>query len=105
MTQFGLKYLLCVTEVLIPDIEYICHDALESGGHLGRNRTIETIKRRFYWPTLYRDVRNYVNECETCQFKRDRPDKTPGELMNISAEDVFAHIQMDFMGVKGASSK
>ena len=98
MTQFGLKHLLCVPAKLIPEIEYICHDALESGGHLGRNRTIETIRKRFFWPTLYRDVRNYVNECKTCQLKRDRPDKTPGELMNINAEDVFAHIQMDIVG-------
>ena len=98
MTQFGLKHLLCVPQALIPEIEYICHDAIESGGHLGRNRTIETIRKRFFWPTLYRDVRNYVNECKTCQLMRDRSEKPPGELMNIKAEDVFYHIGMDIVG-------
>ena len=38
-----------------------------AGGHLGAKRTRERIKLSFWWPTLTRDVKEYVQRCEVCQ--------------------------------------
>ncbi|CAC5369122.1 unnamed protein product [Mytilus coruscus] len=32
-------------------------------GHLGRDRTLESIRRRFYWPGMSSDVGSWVKEC------------------------------------------
>ena len=35
--------------------------------HLGIERTIDLVKRYFYWPTLEKDVMEYVKTCDECQ--------------------------------------
>ena len=36
-------------------------------GHLGRDKTYDRCSRRFYWPQMHDDVRNYVAACKVCQ--------------------------------------
>lgn len=35
--------------------------------HGGVHKTIELIRRKFYWPGLVKDVKNYVGNCEVCK--------------------------------------
>ena len=39
-------------------------------GHLGVDKTFTTITKRFYWETLFLDVKNYVRFCVTCQINK-----------------------------------
>ena len=41
------------------------------GGHLGRDKTYEKIAARFYWKSVAKDVKEYVQHCETCQRTND----------------------------------
>ena len=36
-------------------------------GHLGKEKTRQRILRRFYWPSLYKDVEDFCQSCSTCQ--------------------------------------
>ena len=36
-------------------------------GHLGKHKTSKRILRRFYWPTLYKDVEDFCRSCQMCQ--------------------------------------
>ena len=43
-------------------------------GHPGSTKTVELVRRDFWWPTLFSDVRAYVRGCNRCQ--RTRPVRT-----------------------------
>jgi hypothetical protein len=47
-----------------------CHDSAV-GGHIGKDRTIEQVKRRFYWKGMDEFIRLYVTSCDACQ--RNKP--------------------------------
>ena len=36
------------------------------GGHLGRTRTIEAVRRKFYWPRYHADLKLWVKRCQIC---------------------------------------
>ncbi|XP_075779191.1 uncharacterized protein LOC142827431 [Pelodiscus sinensis] len=36
-------------------------------GHLGREKTLARVLRRFYWPGVYRAVRDFCASCPSCQ--------------------------------------
>lgn len=43
------------------------HDA-EASAHLGTNKTLNAVARKFYWPGMTRDVKDYVRSCNKCQL-------------------------------------
>ena len=43
-----------------------CHD-FSTAGHLGREKTLERVRRKYYWPHMSQDVAKYVNQCRICQ--------------------------------------
>ena len=49
---------------------YEAHDA-PTAGHLGMDKTLERLSRRFYWPSMESSVRQYVKTCSSCQ--RSKP--------------------------------
>ena len=55
------------------------HHDTRMSGHYGENKTIERITRNYWWPTLRKDVKQYIRGCETCQRTKSRrvPLKTP----------------------------
>jgi len=69
--------LVCGTRVYVPNdlslqtrILQECHDS-SLGGHLGKDKTIEQVKRRFYWPGMDAIIQRYVTSCDECQ--RNKP--------------------------------
>ena len=56
-----------------------CHDASISG-HLGRDKTAEQLKRRFYWVGMDEEIRKYVISCDTCQRNKSSQQSPLGLL-------------------------
>ena len=60
--------------------------------HFGRNKTIEAVEHRFYWPSLKRDVARLVGQCRTCQLTKQRKQNTglytPFPVPNCLWQDV-----------------
>lgn len=76
------------------------------GGHFGVERTMHTIRNRFYWPDLDKDVKQYIKTCDSCQRKKVSCNKQPGIMMPISIpENIFEKIGLDLMGPIPQSSK
>lgn len=64
-------------------------------GHLGREKTVQQIQKRLYWPTLVRDVKEYINCCGACP--RQGRGKVPLIPLPIMGEP-FQRIAMDIVG-------
>jgi hypothetical protein len=43
------------------------HHDTPYAGHLGKDKMLELVKRRFYWPGMGEYVARYVQTCPTCQ--------------------------------------
>ena len=75
------------------------HDA-PMAGHLGVRKTLDRVRRHFYWPTIDRDVRHYCKTCDTCQLV-GKPNQTipVAPLKPIPAfEEPFSRIIIDCVG-------
>lgn len=51
-----------------------CHDT-PTAGHLGKDKTIDQVKRRFYWLRMDEEIQKYVVSCDLCQ--RNKPSQRP----------------------------
>ena len=60
--------------------------------HSGVNKTFDWIRRRFWWPGYFRDVRQVVKECTTCQATAHPKPQTliEGRITAHSEFDVVA---------------
>jgi hypothetical protein len=39
-------------------------------GHMGNNRTLTNLKKKFYWATMRKDVQTHVNDCHYCNCRK-----------------------------------
>jgi RNase H-like domain found in reverse transcriptase/Integrase zinc binding domain len=56
------------------------HDAIVKG-HLGFEKCYQDLSRRFTWPSMSRDVNEYVRSCDSCQRNKPR-NQLPIGLLN-----------------------
>ncbi|UYV68394.1 hypothetical protein LAZ67_5004196 [Cordylochernes scorpioides] len=82
----GQPLLLVVRRHLRMEILSDLHDA-PTAGHLGFAKTYDRVKRRFYWPGLYRSVKRCVGHCQDCQRRKGVPQLPPGYLKPIPPPD------------------
>jgi hypothetical protein len=67
--------------------------------HPGETRTIKTIEQHFHWQTLSRNVKQFVQTCQTCQhYKRQR--KNYGHLPTKIQRDIepWNEVHVDLIG-------
>ncbi len=90
--------------IIVPNVRQIRehiiaenHDTPLSG-HPGRNKTIDLVSRNFWWPSLYKDIREYVANCEICQKAKSRNQTPPGHLQSLPIPSYpWQHVTMDFI--------
>ena len=73
-------------------------------GHFGIQRTMNRIRRRFWWPEMRATIENYVLSCEKCKKFNILRSKVPGHLKSYDPpKEVFQILHMDFWGPVRAS--
>ena len=81
--------LLCDDRVYVPHQEALRDQLLQiyhdcpSGGHWGRDKTLERIRRHFTWDGIAEDVRTYVATCPACQGKAIHRHRPYGQLQPL----------------------
>ena len=71
----GYYYQLVVPRDMRKEILFQMHNSLLSG-HLGRKKTLDKIRQRFYWFGLAEDVTVWLASCDSCGANKS-PAKTP----------------------------
>jgi len=71
----------------------------DCSGHLYWKSTTDKILRaRFYWPSLFADVKKFVVSCHKCQIIEGKRKLLPLPLKPISTERPFQQWGLDFIG-------
>lgn len=73
------------------------HNAKMSG-HFGINKTYFKIRERYYWKNMYKDVKQWVSQCFTCNARKGRPDSKIGEMMTFSSKERMELLSVDIVG-------
>lgn len=74
------------------------HDSIV-GGHVGMNKTLELIKRKYYWPKMYQHVSLYVSSCDKCQSNKSSNQSPIGLLQSLPIpNNRWEQVTMDFIG-------
>ena len=80
------------------------HDAA-TGGHLGKDKTLEQLKRRFHWTGMDDEVRHYVTSCDACQRNKPSQQAPMGELKPLPIPSSAWHtVSMDLITALPRSS-
>ena len=91
------SWLLVVPTALREEVLGGCHDCPTSG-HLGQTKTLERVKRSFYWPEMTLDVHLYVRSCATCSKNKKSKTKPRAHLQNFRAGARMERVHMDILG-------
>lgn len=73
------------------------HDSA-TAGHLGVRKTGDRIANRYFWPGMFRDIKKYVSQCESCQKYKVSQQKLSGEMLQRISEELWETICADFVG-------
>nr|GEX99136.1 DNA-directed DNA polymerase [Tanacetum cinerariifolium] len=102
----ALKYLLskqdakprCVYVKEAFDILKACHEGPIRGHHGANFTTKKVFNAGFFWPTIYKDARDLVKSCDSCQHqgKISQRDEMPQNFIQVC--EIFDVWGIDFMG-------
>jgi len=74
------------------------HHDMPVGGHRGQWKMVELVTRNFWWPGVTKEVKQYMEGCDSCQRNKNRTEQLAGKLMpNSIPEKPWAYISADFI--------
>ncbi|CAG2244965.1 unnamed protein product [Mytilus edulis] len=56
---------LVIHEDKLERVMYLCR--IESGGHLGINKTVAKVASKYYFPAINDEVKSFISKCGECQ--------------------------------------
>lgn len=91
--------------VVVPDSEELrtrvlewCHERPEAG-HLGRDKLLPELQRRFYWRGMTTAAARFVRSCHTCQAGKDSQQAKPGLTLSLPVpEEPWQSVSLDLIG-------
>ena len=94
-----------VRQLCVPTTLYkkILNDMHDNHGHQSVDKTFANMLHRYYWPSMYVYVKQYINDCETC-LKRKTPHHTTHLPMLSPQRDLYSKygpreaIAIDYVG-------
>lgn len=104
VTEYSLRhgYLFKGNALCIPDSSYqqqLVKEAHAGGlaAHLGREKTIQQLKARFFWPKLHRDVSRFIERCAICQEFKGTKQNTGLYTPLPVPDSIWEDISIDFV--------
>ncbi|GKA33322.1 reverse transcriptase domain-containing protein [Tanacetum coccineum] len=88
----------CVAGNEILEILAHCHSRLTGGHHSASITGRKVYESGFFWPSIFRDAKDYVAKCEACLKSGNISSQNEMPQNNIQVYDVFDVWGLDFMG-------
>ncbi len=68
-------------------------------GHLGRDKTLNLVRARFFWPGMSKDVEEWIRNCDRC-IRRKTPTNQRAPLVNIKTTQPLEMVSLDFLSLE-----
>lgn len=68
-------------------------------GHTGKERTVDLVRARFYWPRMALDIEKKIRTCTRCVCRKALPERA-APLVNIATTRPLELVCMDFLSVE-----
>ena len=75
----------------------LIQNAHDNMGHLGIEKCLHYIQRRYEWPGMKKDVADYIQTCDSCQRAKERGGRGPFYLQTIHSAYPGQIVQMDHL--------
>ena len=89
-------------QVVVPrelvSVVLMYYHGLPVSGHLGRDRTVELLSRRFWWPRHGRDVRRWIQSCLPCRRRKTPRPFRHALQQSMPASRPFERVAIDLVG-------
>ena len=95
---------LVVPEALVGIIMHAYHDHVLSRGHLASRPTYEKFRRKYWWPTISGDVREWWEKCQACQRRKTAHNTPTLPTGHSPVERPFQRIWVDLVEYKSVST-
>ena len=91
-----------VFQIVLPashreEVLRILHDDM---GHVGRDRTLDLVRSRFYWPGITRDIQLKVASCERCLRRKAGIPLPRAPLVSIHTSQPMELVCIDFLSLE-----
>jgi hypothetical protein len=90
-----------ITQMIVPRtvVDKIIWQLHDGFGHPGRHRTTETIRLRYYWTHMYKDIQRYCFGCRYCDLRKahNRVAKVPTQIYDY-VEKPGSRVHADLTG-------
>lgn len=101
--NFKLQIVLIDNAIKIDDIKTQSvllseHHTSLCGGHVGINRMYKTMKQRYFWRNMYKDIVQFVNNCDVCKKCKHFPIPASPLLVTTTATKSFEKVYLDLYG-------
>ena len=96
--KWGKGLQVVLPRSLVVRVLQVAHDHALSG-HFAVERTLAAVRQRFYWGSMFKDVKSWCQSCEECQSRRSpiANPRAPLQFTPIPSRP-WQMISLDFMG-------
>jgi hypothetical protein len=105
LTRYGLGWknpdgviLRCVDDVESKNLVDELHGGFCCGHFAAKNTTNKILRARYYWPTIFSNVHQFVRKCEPCQLFIGKKNLPALPLQPVVVEAPFQQWGLDFIG-------
>uniref|UniRef100_A0A3B1JKD5 Gypsy retrotransposon integrase-like protein 1 n=1 Tax=Astyanax mexicanus TaxID=7994 RepID=A0A3B1JKD5_ASTMX len=68
----------------------------EHGGHFGERSTLEMMRQSYYWPSMSRDVQDWIKQCKRCALAKDVLPRNRAPMTCSSVSAPLEVLAMDY---------
>ena len=91
-----------VSQIVAPkciqkEIMHQLHNTRYSG-HMGRDKTLSSVRKRFYWPGVTNDVKRWCQSCDQCARRKPGPGRGKSPLQQSSVSRPLERMAVDILG-------